>query len=191
MMKRCTFFALCLCLLLTAGCAKNTVRLLYPVDDPAVVPPVGATKVCVVRLEQAWGGDRSVGVRSDGSDFVPDSDVQDWLTHSLAVSLSRQGLNASTAYSESAARAAGCTNIVTGEIQQVRLTEKSMTSYECAMRVVLHLDTPKGRIWKNSFSSGLSRTVVPFSSVPEDMLAESLKDISDAMATGVREKLQP
>ncbi len=190
-MKRSAFLVLVLCLAVTAGCAKNTVRLLYPSEDPAVVPAAAATKICVVRLGQAWGGDRSVGARSDGSEFVPDSDVQDWMTHSLAVALNRKGLNANTAYSESAARAAGCTNILTGEIQQVRLTEHSMTSYECAMRVVLSLETPKGRIWKNSFSSGVSRTVVPLSSAPDDVLAENMKDITDAMAQAVKEKLEP
>lgn len=190
-MKRSILFSSCLCLMLAAGCANNTVRLQYPVDNPAVVVPAAAPKICVVRLAQAWGGDRAVGSRSDGSDFVPDSDVQDWITHSLAVALNRQGLNANTAYSEEAARAAGCANILTGEIQQVRLTEKSMTEYESAMRVSLRLETPKSGVWRNSFSSGLSRTVVPLSSVPENLLAESLKDITDAMAKAVKEKLQP
>ncbi len=182
---------LLLCLALCAGCAKNTVRLLYPTDDPAVVAPVAARQICVVRLAQAWGGTRAVGERSDGSEFLPNSDVQDWMTHSLAVALSRQGLKANTAPSEAAARAAGCTNILTGEIQQINLQEKSMTSYDCSMRVVLHLQTPKGQVWKNTFSSSLARTVVPFSSVPEEMLSETLNDLTGAMAKAVKEKLQP
>ncbi len=188
-MKRSALSALLLCLLLS-GCAKNTVRLAYPEEAPSV-PSAAAPRICVVRLAQAWGGDPSVGVREDGSQFMPDSDVQDWLTHSLAVALTRQGLNAGTSYSESAARAAGCTTILTGEIQQVRLTERSLTSYESSMRVVLNLDTPKGRIWKNSFSSGVTRTVVPLSSAPDDVLTENMKDITDSMARAVKEKLYP
>lgn len=180
-------FAL-LCFLLT-GCAQNTVKLVYTPTTENSLPAAGSPSVSVV----AFADKRSsppVGQRGNGSDFMPSSSVSDWVTHSLATELSNLGLIVSLAETEAQALASGAKHVVTGAIDEIWLTEKSSTEYDARMRATVMVKEAKTTTLTRTFSSALSRRVVPLSSVPQEMLSETLHDLVVPMARAVNEQVR-
>lgn len=176
------------CALAAAACASSTVRLVHSSPAEATIPAAGAPEVAVV----TFADNRSsppVGRRSDGSDFMPGSSVADWVTHALATELSRTGVIVTVAGSEAEALAAGARHIVTGSIDTVWLAEKSATEYDARLNGALSLKSRERTLFTRSFSSALSRRVVPVSSVPQEMLSEALQEMAAPMARAVYEKL--
>lgn len=178
-----------LSILLLAGCAQNTVRLVYTPSTENTIPLSGSPSVAVV----AFADKRSsppVGQRSNGSDFMPSSSVSEWITHSLASELSQLGLIVTQADSEAQAQASGAKYVVTGSIDEIWLAEKSSTDYDARMRATVTVKEAKKNLLTRSFSSSLSRRVVPLSSVPEEMLSETLRDLVTPMARAVNEQVR-
>lgn len=178
-----------LSVLLLAGCAQNTVRLVYTPSTENTIPLSGSPAVSVVAFTDKRVSP-PVGQRSNGSDFMPSSSVSDWITHSLASELSQQGLVVTLADSEAQAQASGAKYMVTGSIDEIWLTEKSSTDYDARMRATVTVKEAKKNLLTRSFSSALSRRVVPLSSVPEEMLSETLRDLVTPMARAINEQVR-
>lgn len=173
------------------GCAHNTIPLADSPEQREIIPTVGAPRVCVVLLADARATP-DLGVRSDGSAFVTDADVRAWVSQALAAALSRQELAVSTATSESEARNAGARFLVTGTIDAIQLQEESSTDYSCSMRASIQLRDGKNSLFRNSFSSALSRRlIVPLPSVPQEIMTENLDDLVRPIALAVKQKLLP
>ncbi len=176
--------------LLLAGCAQNTVRLVYS-DETGAIPPAGAPQVTVVQLTDERGK-ADIGVRKDGSAFTPSSNVSEWLSHALAAELSRQGLVVTLAPSEAKARSTGAKYVVVGSIKELWLTEKSTTSYSCDLRTFIQLkDNTATPLINSAFSRSLTREVVPLSSVPQEMLSEIAANLVQPLAKEIRAKIRP
>lgn len=176
--------------LLLAGCAKNTVHLIYTPSTENTIPISGSPSVAVVTFADKRPTP-PVGQRSNGSDFMPSSNVSDWVTHALATELSQQGLIVTLAGSEPQARASGAKFVVTGSIDEIWLTEKkASTEYDARMRATVIVKDAKKSLLTRSFSSTLSRRVVPLASVPEEMLSETLRDLVSPMARAVNEQVR-
>ena len=183
------FFALMGALLLL-GCAKNTVPLVY--SSPSTentIPLTGSPTVSVVTFMDKRGSP-PIGQRDNGSDFMPSSSVTDWVTHSLATELSQLGLIVTLADSEAQAESSGAKYVVTGSVDEIWLTEKSSTDYEARMRATVTIKSGKKALLTRSFSSALSRRVVPLSSVPQEMLSETLRDLIIPMARAANEQVR-
>ena len=58
------------------------------------------------------------------------------------------------------------------------------------MRATVTVKEAKKNLLTRSFSSSLSRRVVPLSSVPEEMLSETLRDLVTPMARAVNEQVR-
>ena len=179
-----------LCAAFLAGCAQNTVRLVYTAPEANTIPTAGAPEVTVVPFADLRAKP-PVGQRSDGTDFMPSSSVSEWVTHALVTELSRDGIIATTAASETQARSAGAKYIVTGTVDEVWLTEQSSTEYSSRMRGSVAVKGEKKAMATRSFTSSLSRRVVPLSSVPQEMLSETMRDLVLPMVKVVRENVKP
>lgn len=176
-----------LLLALTAGCAQNTVRLIYTPKESGI-PSASAPKISVVQFKDARPK-QEIGQRSDGSPFIASSSVAEWVSHAFASELSRLGMVVTFAQTEEQAWASGATYVASGVIEEVWLTEQSSTSYHCAMRGTAILKDSRSTLVNNAFSSSLARRVVPMSSVPQEMLSESAGDLVNRMAHAIQQKL--
>ena len=175
--------------LLLPGCAQNTVRLVYAPSADTALPQAGAPSVTVVTFADKRGSP-PIGRRSNGSDFMPSSSVSDWVTHSLATELAQLGLNVTMADSESQALASNAKFMVTGSIDELWLTEKSSTDYDARMRGTIKVKDVQKPLLTRSFSSALARRVVPLSSVPQEMLSETLREMVLPMARAADEHIR-
>ncbi len=173
---------------LLIGCAQNTVPLVYSSPAENTLPIAGAPSVCVVAFtDQRFSP--PIGQRSDGTDFMPQSDVSAWFTQALGTEIAREGIVVTRAASEAEAKSSHADYIVTGTVDEVWLTEKSSTEYETRLRSTLVIKSGQKNLFSRSFSSSLSRRVVPGSSVPKELLTESLSDLVTPMARAVYEKV--
>ncbi len=188
-LNRLPAFLAVLTVLALAGCAQNTVRLVYAPSAETTIPLTGSPTVSVVSFADKRSAP-PVGQRSDGSDFMPSSSVTDWVSHSLASELSQLGLIVTMADSEAQALTSGAKYVVAGSIDDIWLAEKSSTDYEARMRASVTVKAAKKALLTRSFSSALSRRVVPLSSVPQEMLSETLRDLIVPMARAVNEEIR-
>ena len=175
--------------LFLAGCAQNTVPLVYTPSAENTIPLSGAPAVAVVTFTDKRTSP-PVGKRDNGSDFMPSSNVNDWVTHSLGTELSQLGLVVTLADSEAQAQHSGAGYVVTGSVDEVWLTEKSSTEYDARMRATITVKQARKSLFSRSFSSTLSRRVVPVSSVPQEMLSETLRDLVTPMARAINEQVR-
>ena len=82
--------------------------------------------------------------------------------------------------------------VLTGAVERVWLTERSVgTAFDCSIRVRLALQVGQKSLLKNTFTSSVSRRVVPLSSVPQEMLTEAAGELSQSAALGIRQKVLP
>ena len=163
--------------LLLPGCAQNVVSLDYPPPKEAVVPNAGASTLCVVQFADKRT-QLAIGQRRDGGDFQPRTDVASWVSRAMADELAQVGLSVTYAENMAAAMASHPRYIVTGIINEIWLTENSLTRYTSAMHVTIALLRGEGsHITKNNYQSTFSQTVMPTSDVPQTMLSEGLVDL--------------
>ena len=181
-------FLVLLSALALQGCAQNTVRLVYTPSVENSIPLAGAPSVSVVTFADKRSSP-PIGRRDNGSDFMPSSSVSDWVTHSLATELSQLGLVVTMADSEALALASNASFLVTGSIDEIWLTEKSSTDYDARMRGTITVKSSQKTLLTRSFSSALARRVVPLSSVPQEMLSETLREMILPMARAANEQI--
>ena len=188
MLKRVRFLWLGLLFVFLTGCATSAVPLTYAPSKEEVIPIAGAPTISVVTFTDART-ETAVGIRSDGTAFTADGPVADWVSQALATELTRLGYVVTFAPTEAQAKRSGATYVVTGKVEEVWLTEVSSTSYEGRMRVAVQLHKNQLQLMKNTFNSSLTRRVVPLSSVPKEVLAETLRDLVTPMTLAIRQKI--
>ena len=184
------FFLVVGVMLLLAGCAQNTVRLVYTPADPEMVPQSKAPSICVVAVQDIRTK-TAIGERSDGTEFLPESSVAAWFTQSIAAELTRQGFVVTTAPTEAVAAQGPAQYILISTIQDVWLKENSSTLYDCKMTLSIVLKGRSTPAITNTFNSSLSRRVVPLSKVPSEMLTEAMGDIVRPLAHFIKIKVMP
>ena len=184
------FFLVLGLVFLLAGCAQNTVRLVYTPAEPEMAPQSQAPTICVVAV-QDMRSKTAIGERSDGTEFLPESSVAAWFTQSIAAELTRQGFVVTTAPTEAVAAQSGSQFVLLSTLQEVWLKENSSTLYECKMTLSIVLKRKNAPAITNTFNSSLSRRVVPLSKVPSEMLAEAMGDIVRPLAHFIRQKAMP
>lgn len=168
------------------GCAQNTVPLVYNSPSENTIPAAGAPTVCVV----AFTDNRSaatIGVRSDGTDFMPNSDVRTWVTQALGTEIARRGLIVTRAGTEAEAKSSGASYIVLGSVDEIWITEKHVAEYETRMRSTLTLKRGSKTVLNQSFSTSLARRVAVGPNVPKELLSEAVADLAGPMARTVYE----
>lgn len=171
-------FIFFLAVLMLSGCAGSIVSLSYRPQALEAVKPSTTAKVCVILFEDlrdVW----EIGVRRDEkTPFYAGSPVNEWISRSLAEQLASAGVTVLYAKDREEALHSGADFLVSGELEELWLKQNALTYYTCLMRVTISLSKgDEKHVRKNSFSSTLSRTVLPFSSTPREVLGDCLREL--------------
>ena len=170
----------CLIMLFAAlslsGClAKNEVKLLYDAGVQQAVPSATAPRIVVVQFEDKRDT-TELGLRKDGTVFQTSSGVASWVTQALADELAARGAQVSVALSMAQAQLNQPQYIVGGVVERVKLTEKSLTTYQAEVRIQTQLQSNTETALTRSFTAQQEKTGIPGAKLAEETLSGALAE---------------
>lgn len=184
-------FLVLLAFLATACGPANSVRLLPPpFQEGAVLPGPKAPRVTVVAFEDKRQDMTVIGSRRDNTAFVTNDSVTQWISKALADELARNGLQVSYADSVNQARAGNPDYMVTGDVDQVWLREKSATDLSTQMRVNYSVANRQSRIYRETLNASQSRTVMPTGSAADTIMLDTLRELIKPMAQKIVQAIE-
>ena len=184
-------FLVLLAFLATACGPANSVRLLPPpFQEGAVLPGPKAPRVTVVAFDDKRQDMTVIGSRRDNTAFVTNDSVTQWISKALADELARNGLQVSYSDSVSQARAGNPDYLVTGDVDQVWLREKSATDLSTQMRVNYSVANRQSRIYKETLNASQSRTVMPTGSAADTIMLDTLRELIKPMAQKIVQAIE-
>ena len=184
-------FLVLLAFLATACGPANSVRLLPPpFQEGAVLPGPKAPRVTVVAFDDKRQDMTVIGSRRDNTAFVTNDSVTQWISKALADELARNGLQVSYSDSLSQARAGNPDYLVTGDVDQVWLREKSATDLSTQMRVNYSVANRQNRIYKETLNASQSRTVMPTGSAADTIMLDTLRELIKPMAQKIVQAIE-
>ena len=184
-------FLVLLAFLATACGPANSVRLLPPpFQEGAVLPGPKAPRVTVVAFDDKRQDMTVIGSRRDNTAFVTNDSVTQWISKALADELARNGLQVSYSDSVSQARAGNPDYLVTGDVDQVWLREKSATDLSTQMRVNYSVANRQSRIYKETLNASQSRTVMPTGSAADNIMLDTLRELIKPMAQKIVQAIE-
>ena len=184
-------FLVLLAFLATACGPANSVRLLPPpFQEGAVLPGPKAPRVTVVAFDDKRQDMTVIGSRRDNTAFVTNDSVTQWISKALADELARNGLQVSYADSVNQARAGNPDYMVTGDVDQVWLREKSATDLSTQMRVNYSVANRQSRIYKETLNASQSRTVMPTGSAADNIMLDTLRELIKPMAQKIVQAIE-
>ena len=178
-------------LALVVSCGpSNNVRLMYDPSGTIVRPEPQSPQVAVVLFADARENTQILGQRKDNSVFTSTSSVTDWITSSLVDELQRKGMQVSYAKTLAQAQSSSAKYIVTGSLTNLRLQETGMLDVDAKMDVTMKLSDRNGLLATNSFTSrGSSKYIPVTSSIVEDLLSSTLRDLLTDMVVYLQGKM--
>ena len=180
-----------LAFLATACGPANSVRLLPPpFQEGAVLPGPKAPRVTVVAFDDKRQDMTVIGSRRDNTAFVTNDSVTQWISKALADELARNGLQVSYSDSVNQARAGNPDYLVTGDVDQVWLREKSATDLSTQMRVNYSVANRQSRIYKETLNASQSRTVMPTGSAADNIMLDTLRELIKPMAQKIVQAIE-
>ncbi len=184
-------FLVLLAFLATACGPANSVRLLPPpFQEGAVLPGPKAPRVTVVAFDDKRQDMTVIGSRRDNTAFVTNDSVTQWISKALADELARNGLQVSYSDSVNQARAGNPDYLVTGDVDQVWLREKSATDLSTQMRVNYSVANRQNRIYKETLNASQSRTVMPTGSAADNIMLDTLRERIKPMAQKIVQAIE-
>ena len=184
-------FLVLLAFLATACGPANSVRLLPPpFQEGAVLPGPKAPRVTVVAFDDKRQDMTVIGSRRDNTAFVTNDSVTQWISKALADELARNGLQVSYSDSVNQARAGNPDYLVTGDVDQVWLREKSATDLSTQMRVNYSVANRQSRIYKETLNASQSRTVMPTGSAADNIMLDTLRELIKPMAQKIVQAIE-
>ena len=184
-------FLVLLAFLATACGPANSVRLLPPpFQEGAVLPGPKAPRVTVVAFDDKRQDMTVIGSRRDNTAFVTNDSVTQWISKALADELARNGLQVSYSDSVNQARAGNPDYLVTGDVDQVWLREKSATDLSTQMRVNYSVANRQSRIYRETLNASQSRTVMPTGSAADNIMLDTLRELIKPMAQKIVQAIE-
>ena len=184
-------FLVLLAFLATACGPANSVRLLPPpFQEGAVLPGPKAPRVTVVAFDDKRQDMTVIGSRRDNTAFVTNDSVTQWISKALADELARNGLQVSYSDSVNQARAGNPDYLVTGDVDQVWLREKSATDLSTQMRVNYSVANRQSRIYKETLNASQSRTVMPTGGAADTIMLDTLRELIKPMAQKIVQAIE-
>ena len=184
-------FLVLLAFLATACGPANSVRLLPPpFQEGAVLPGPKAPRVTVVAFDDKRQDMTVIGSRRDNTAFVTNDSVTQWISKALADELARNGLQVSYSDSVNQARAGNPDYLVTGDVDQVWLREKSATDLSTQMRVNYSVANRQSRIYKETLNASQSRTVMPTGSAADTIMLDTLRELITPLAQKIVQAIE-
>lgn len=178
MNKICLALLAVLAAALSACGPGNTIRLLpAPPIESSALPAPNAPSVSIVCFADQRPDPEIVGKRRDGSAFTTGNDAAEWVSRALADELARRGLRVTFAMDTAQARSGNPDYLVTGDIEQVWLTESSAVELTAQMRVKCVFANRKGRIWSETTNSSQTTGGLLSGSTADNLLRETMRGI--------------
>lgn len=173
--------------LLLAACGPgNTVRLLPPpAIEASALPQPNAPSISVVAFADKRSEPEIVGKRRDGSAFTTNNDVAQWISRALADELARKGMRVTYALDTAQARSGNPDYLVTGQVEQVWLTEASAVELTAQMRVLCSLANRKGKIWSETTSSSQTQGGLMASGSADNLLQQTMRNLVQPIAAKI------
>lgn len=171
-------FAVCL---LVACSGNNTIRLMYPASDASQLPPPSAKRVAVVMFEDMRSS-QNIGVKRDGSAFMPSSSVTDWISRSFGDELSKKGFQVSYALTPAEAKNAAVDYIITGVTREVWLSENGPASVMASIRLSVTLSDKRKELFTDNMTATQEKPVLWSTSAVESLLQDALRSIIEPTA---------
>lgn len=175
--------------MLTACGPSNTVRLLPLKPASSVLPAPTAPTISIVNFTDKRADPSSLGQRRDKSYFSTMDNATTWLGHSIADELSAKGYQVTYAGSAAEAAKGNPDYLLTGSLEELRVTEKSATSFETSMRVKYRLANHHKTLVTETLMAEQNKTSLPSSNAVEGLLKDTLRDIVGPMTDKVRNNI--
>ena len=173
---------------LLAGCASNTVRLLYSPSEPGALPAPSAKRLTVVMFDDKRAS-QALGLRSNGTAFAANSSVADWASRSLGDAVLKLGPQVSYAMTQAEAQHAKHDYIVTGVIHEVWMQEPSTATVTANIRMTITLTGSKGTVFSETLTSTQERKGVLTSGDVENLLVDTLRGIVSPMSRKISDAM--
>jgi uncharacterized lipoprotein YajG len=181
--------ALLACLFL-AGCAGNTVRLLYSPNEPGALPTASAKRLAVIMFDDQRSS-QALGMRDNGTVFAASSSVADWVSRSLGDSVLKLGPQVSYAPTLAEAQRGKPDYIVTGAIHEVWLQETGTVSVNAIVRLTITMTNGKGMpVFTETQTSTQERKGVLTSNDVENLLVDTLRGISGPISRKINDAMR-
>lgn len=183
-MRKISFVMLGLMLFVLSACGPgNNVRLLpAPAIEAASLPAPNAPSISIVAFTDKRLNPEVVGKRRDGSAFTTSGDVAQWLSRALADELARRGLRVTFAMSTAQARSGSPDYLVTGEVEQVWLSEVSRVELSCQFRVKCALANRKGRLWTETTNASQTQGGLMGGAATDTLLLDTMHELIKPVA---------
>lgn len=176
------------CAVLTVGCAKNHVPLVYNSLSENTLPVVNAPTVCLVTFTDKRPV-TAIGKRSDDTEFTTESDIRGWFSQALGTEIARSGIIVTKASSEAEAAKSNAKYIVLGSVDEIWLVEKHVAESTVRMSATLMVKSGSRTLVNKNFTGTMSRHLVGPSG-PQNLLGDIAAELTVPMARAVHDKVQ-
>ena len=167
------------------GCgAKSAIDLQYQTTGINLEPCPGS--IAVVELADKRP-QSAIGRTKDGQDFYGKSSVPDWVSRALYDELVGGGCQAE--YHEKEYQF-DTDFTLTGEIQEIFVTQKSFSDYSASMKLRVVVAAADQKVYEKTFSSTLGKTTVPTPGVNTKVLTELLQGMMRELVPELRDSLR-
>ncbi len=166
----------CIALFCAACGPNNTVPLTYQTEKTSVLPAPSAARVAVVLFTDSREQSH-LGTRTDNTTFVGTSSVPEWISRSFAEALRNKGLQVTFAHSMSEALQGSPAYVVTGNVQEAKLTEASVAELRAAMQVEIVVHNPQNVILREGLSASQNKTGLISTSTATGLLQSTVQEL--------------
>lgn len=167
------------------GCAsKSAIDLQYEPTGINLEPCPGS--IAVVELADSRPKS-AIGVTKDGKEFYAKTSVTEWVSRALYDELVGGGCEAEY-YTKQYEFDTDFT--LTGDIQEVFVTQKSLTDYAASMKLRIVATADESKVYEKTFSSTYGKTAVVSPGINTKVLAELLQGMMRELVPQVRDSLK-
>jgi len=169
---------------LSACTVKSAVDLNYQPAD-INLPPCDRSISLVELVDER--GEKAVGKTNEGKLFYGNISVTEWVSRALYKELEKSGCRVKYHEKE---YSFDTDYTLTGKIQDVFVTQVSLTEYNASMRLKLAVKTGEEQIFNRQFSSTYSKKTVPSPGVNSKVLTVVLQGMMKEVVPEIRKNLK-
>jgi len=169
---------------LSACSVKSAVNLNYQPADMNL-PPCDRSIAVVELVDER--GEKAVGRTNEGKLFYGNTSVAEWVSRALYKELEKSGCRVQYHEKE---YSFDSDYTLTGTIQNVFVTQASLTEYNASIRLKLAVKTGDEQIFERKFTSTFSKKTVPSPGANSKVLTEVLQGMMKEVVPEIHKNLK-
>ncbi len=173
---------------LQACSAPSNVNLQYNKVQSSFLPAPNAPTVSVVLFNDNRQTPEVLGLRNDGTPYIAETSVNEWISRAVADELSIMGPQVSFSPTMQQAMSANPDYIVVGDVLSVEVKDTNIATHSATIRFQFRVMQGQNVIYSESLSSTQESTALPTSNSVQTLLNDTLKDIATIAASKINEK---